>query len=73
MTAVTAVPGLRDAPLVVLDLSALRFADCAGLAAIVWAYGYLSERGQDLKVTGARPMVRRLLDITGLDTYLPLG
>ena len=43
------------------------------LAAIVWAYRCLSRYGQDLKITGVQPMVRRLLDITGLATYLPLG
>jgi anti-anti-sigma factor len=73
ISAVTVVAGHRNTPLVVLDLSSLRFADCAGLGAVVWAYLRLGENGQDLKITGAQPIVRRLLAITGLDTYLPLG
>lgn len=71
--AVAAVAGRRDTLLVVLDMSRLCFADCAGLGSLVWAYGRLSEHGQDFKITGVRPIVRRLLGITGLDTYLPLG
>lgn len=73
ISAVTAVLGHRGAQSVVMDLSEVGFADCSGLSVLVWAYGCLAEFGQDLAITGAQPIVRRLLHVTGLDTHLPLG
>jgi anti-anti-sigma factor len=54
----------------VLDLSALRFADCAGLSAVLWAHKHLAGQGRELVLAGIQPPVRRLLDVTGLGTYL---
>jgi anti-anti-sigma factor len=56
-----------------MDLSRVGFTDCAGLSVMVWAYRCLAEFGQALVITGAQPIVRRLLHVTGLDTYLPLA
>lgn len=57
----------------VLDLSALGFADCAGLSAIIWAHQHLARQGHELVLTGIQPLVRRLLNLTGLNTYLHLS
>jgi anti-anti-sigma factor len=57
----------------VLDLSALGFTDCAGLSAILWAHKHLAGRGHELVLTGIQPFVRRLLNITGLHRYLHLS
>jgi anti-anti-sigma factor len=57
----------------VLDLSALGFTDCAGLSAILWAHKHLAGRGYELVLTGIQPFVRRLLNITGLHRYLHLS
>jgi anti-anti-sigma factor len=57
----------------VVDLSGLDFADCAGISILVWAQKRLAAGGSELVVTGAKPIVRRLLQLTGLDTYLHLG
>jgi anti-sigma B factor antagonist/stage II sporulation protein AA (anti-sigma F factor antagonist) len=57
----------------VLDLSALGFTDCAGLSAIVWAHKHLAGRGHELVLTGIQPFVRRLLNVTGLNRYLHLS
>lgn len=54
----------------VLDLSALGFADCAGLSAVLWAHKRLAGRGHELVLTGIQPLVRRLFNVTGLNTYL---
>jgi anti-sigma B factor antagonist len=54
----------------VLDLSALGFADCAGLSAVLWAHKHLAGQGRELVLAGIQPLVRRLLNVTGLDTYL---
>lgn len=57
----------------VLDLSALGFADCAGLSAMIWAHKHLARRGHELVLTGIQPLIRRLLDLTALNTYLHLS
>jgi anti-anti-sigma factor len=57
----------------VLELSALGFADCSGLSVLVWAHSHLAEHGTELIVTPGQPMVNRLLRLTGLDTYLHLS
>lgn len=60
-------------PLLVVDLSGLDFIDCAALSVLVWAHKRLSEDGHRLVITGAQPAVRRVLDLTGLATYLHLS
>jgi anti-sigma B factor antagonist len=57
----------------VLELSALAFADCSGLSVLVWAHQQLTEHGHQLIVTPGQPIVNRLLRLTGLDTYLDVG
>jgi anti-anti-sigma factor len=57
----------------VLDLSALGFADCAGLSAVLWAHKHLARQGHELVLAGIQPLVRRLLDVTGLDTHLDIS
>lgn len=57
----------------IVDLSALGFVDCGSLAVLVWAHARLAEQGHQLVITGGQPIVRRLLSLTGLDTYLYLG
>jgi anti-anti-sigma factor len=54
----------------VADLSGLGFADCAGLSVLVWAHDILAGQGRELIVTGCQPIVRRLLNLTGLNIYL---
>ena len=56
-----------------LDVSALGFADCAGLSAVLWAHKRLAGQGHELTLAGVQPLVRRLLNVTGLDTYLHVG
>ena len=70
--AVDAVLEQHDPQSLTMDLSALTFADCAGLSVLVWARNRLAERGHELVITGSQPMVRRLLAVTGLATYLGL-
>src|ERR1700758_2135197 len=60
-------------PLLVADLSGLDFIDCAGLSVLVGAHKRLAASGHRLLIAGAKPAVRRLLHLTGLDTYLPLS
>jgi anti-sigma B factor antagonist len=63
----------HDPKSLAMDLSALTFADCAGLSVLVWARNCLAERGHELLITGSQPIVRRLLALTGLAAYLGLS
>jgi anti-anti-sigma factor len=70
--AICAVVSDHRRPTLEMDLSALTFADCAGLSVLVWAHKRLAARGHALVITGAQPLIRRLLRLTGLDEYLHL-
>ena len=63
----------RHPPSLVMDLSGLSFTDCAGVSVLVWAHKRLAGQGRGLVITGTRPVVRRLLHLTDLDTYLHLS
>jgi anti-anti-sigma factor len=54
----------------IADLSALGFADCAGLSVLVWAHNIQAGQGRELIITGCQPIIRRVLSLTGLNTYL---
>jgi anti-anti-sigma factor len=60
----------RSPELLVVDLSELGFMDCSGLAVLVWAHQRLAGQERQLLLTGAQPVVQRLIRLTGLDTYL---
>ena len=59
---------------VVLDLSGLTFVDCAGLRPVREAVFAGALLGRQVRLSGARPAVRRVLELTGLDGHLaPTG
>jgi anti-sigma B factor antagonist len=60
-------------PVLVMDLSGLSYTDCAGLSVLVWAHKRQAGCGHRLVITCAKPIIRRLLHLTGLDTYLQLS
>jgi anti-anti-sigma factor len=62
-----------DARLVVLDLGALAFMDCAGIAVLVEERRRAEADGYDLTITGAAGEVADLLALTGLDVQLGSG
>ena len=53
------------------DLDQVRFIDSAGLAALVGAAKRTAAHGGSLHVVCARPKVRQLFRLTGLDRRLP--
>ena len=57
-------------PILVLDLFGLSVTDCDGLSVLVWAHKHLAGRGHELVITGQKPIIQRLMHLTGLDTYL---
>lgn len=68
MTALVA----REPRLLVADLSGLTFIDCAGLAVLADTHRRQAEQGRRLLIYGAQPLVRRVLTLTGMDSYLHL-
>jgi anti-anti-sigma factor len=59
--------------MLVLDLLGLSFMDCSGLRVLVRTHKHLADDQRQLFVAGSRPVVRRLIHLTGLDAYLRLG
>jgi anti-sigma B factor antagonist len=57
----------------VIDVSGLDFCDSTGLGTILGGLRRMREGGGELTITGARGVVLRLLQITGIDTIVPLG
>lgn len=55
---------------VVVDLSGLQFLDSSGIAALVSARGRILASGNGFELQGARGIVRRVFEITGLSSLL---
>ncbi|GAA0229818.1 hypothetical protein GCM10009527_027850 [Actinomadura nitritigenes] len=60
-------------PRVEIDARDLTFCDATGLQALVAADEIAVRRGGGLTLTGASPLLRRILRITGLDRRFPVG
>ena len=61
---------LQDSVRVTLDLTELTFIDSSGLSALVDAHRKARDAGGALTLRHPTPMLRRLLDITKLETLL---
>jgi len=61
--------GLLASGRVTLDLQEVTFVDASGLGALITARNELGDR---LNIRGARPRVRRLIILAGLDAWLGL-
>lgn len=53
-----------------VDLAGVTFLDCAGLGALVAARNAAVKTGRQMRVTHPQPIVRRVLAVTGLLTFL---
>jgi anti-anti-sigma factor len=63
----------QDPRTLVVDLSGLDFIDCSGLSVLIWAHKRLAGQERQLLITGGKPIVRRLIQLAGADTYLHLS
>ncbi|MFI0357766.1 STAS domain-containing protein [Actinomadura sp. 9N407] len=66
----TALAGLLREQLdrIVVDLSGVEFCDSTGMNVLLSAMKRLKERGGTLELAAPRPAVKRILQVTGLDT-----
>ncbi|GLX96655.1 hypothetical protein Hesp01_46050 [Herbidospora sp. NBRC 101105] len=53
---------------VVIDMSGVEFCDSTGMNVLLSALKRLKERGGVLEVAAPRPAVRKILQVTGLDS-----
>ena len=60
----------RSADDVIVDLSELAFADASLMVDLAMLARRLRMRGRDLRLRGAQPHIRRLIELVGLD-HLP--
>jgi anti-sigma B factor antagonist len=68
----TVAAAISSARSVVLDLSALTFCDSSGIAMFVDAHKKAAEDETSLVIRHPRPAVRRLIEITGVDSLIPI-
>jgi anti-sigma B factor antagonist len=61
---------LQDGSKVVIDLSGVQSIDSAGIGELALLQTWATERNANLKIAGANPMVRTLLDLTNLDSVM---
>jgi anti-sigma B factor antagonist len=64
--------GIEPTGAVLFDLDRVCFVDSAGLGVLVTGVRNLRERGSDVVLSVARPNVRRLLLLVGLDRVVPV-
>ncbi|WP_116026632.1 STAS domain-containing protein [Thermomonospora umbrina] len=57
---------------VVVDLSGVEFCDSTGMNVLLGAMKRLNDRGGSFELAGPRPSVRRIFQVTGLDTVFTI-
>lgn len=56
----------------ILDLSGVTLCDSSGLSVFIQTHRRVGQHGGWVRLAGARPIVRRVLEITNLDRMVPL-
>ena len=57
---------------VTLEMSELSFIDSTGLSVLVGAFKRAQENGRHMMLRSPRPAARKVLEISGLDTVIPI-
>jgi anti-sigma B factor antagonist len=57
---------------VIFDASGLEYADSSGIGTLVACLTQIKGSGGELRVAGANPRIRRLLNMTGVDKLMAL-
>jgi len=64
---------LASSDSVTVDVADVGFIDSSGLSVLVWGHGRAQESGGSLRLRRPSPMLRRLLEITSLDSVLAIA
>jgi anti-sigma B factor antagonist len=56
----------------VVDMSAVEFCDSTGMNVLLAAHRLATERGGDLALAAPRPSVRKILEVTGLESVFTI-
>jgi anti-anti-sigma factor len=68
-----AIERLEQTPTdLVIDLSGVTFVDSQGVNLLVHVHRVLQEAGASLAVARPSPVVRKVLELTGVDTYIDI-
>ena len=67
----SALAGGKSASIVV-DMSAVEFCDSTGMNVLLAAHRLATERGGDLTLAAPRPDVRKILEVTGLQSVFTI-
>jgi anti-sigma B factor antagonist len=57
---------------VIFDAAGLDYADSSGIGTLVACLTQIKNSGGDLRIAGANPRIRRLLNMTGVDKLMAL-
>jgi len=57
---------------VIFDATGLEYADSSGIGTLVACLTHIKNAGGDLRLAGANPRIRRLLNMTGVDKLMSL-
>lgn len=60
----------NGASVLVVDMTACTFCDCAGASAVIRAYRRASGTGAELRLAGGGPLVQRLFGLIGVDRLI---
>ena len=57
---------------IVVDMSGVEFCDSTGMNVLLAAHRLATERGGDLTLAAPRPSVRKILEVTGLESVFTI-
>ena len=70
--ALAAVIDNADHARVVVDMSGVEFCDSTGMNVLLSCLRQIRERGGELEIAAPRPAVRKILQVTGLDSVFTI-
>jgi anti-sigma B factor antagonist len=70
LTTLTCAATTSGVPELVVDLDGVDFLDSSGISALVQAHAVLADEGAQLRVTGGREHIRRVLAVSGVVSLL---
>src|SRR5438309_2323045 len=66
------IDGVGPAARVVIDMSGVEFCDSTGMNVLLSCLRQVRERGGELEIASPKPAVRKILQVTGLDSVFTL-